>query len=104
MSQSRRGRRSRVVQPRRAWLPGLLVAAGALLLAGALYALFRGPGAQGVPAEATGVPRLKVDRQKVDLGDVPLGQTVEVSFQLANTGDQPLRILQAPFVEVVDGC
>ena len=51
-----------------------------------------------------GAPSLKVDQDKVDLGDVPLGKTVTVSFQLSNVGDQPLRFNQAPYVEVVEGC
>jgi hypothetical protein len=44
------------------------------------------------------------DREEVDVGDVPLGQTVEVSFEIANTGDKPLRFIEAPYVEVVEGC
>lgn len=54
--------------------------------------------------EVTGQPRLKVDRQAIDLGEVPLGQVVEVAFVLTNVGDQPLQITQAPYVEVVEGC
>ncbi len=35
---------------------------------------------------------------------MPLGQTVEVSFQVSNAGDQPLRFSQAPYIEVLEGC
>jgi hypothetical protein len=55
-------------------------------------------------ATATGAPRLKVDKQSVDLGDVPLGQTVAVAFELTNSGEGPLRFLEAPYIEVVEGC
>ena len=52
----------------------------------------------------TGGPALQVDKEKVDFGDVPLGQTVETKFEVANVGDQPLRFTQKPYVEVVEGC
>jgi hypothetical protein len=54
--------------------------------------------------EAVGSAKLKVDRQQVDLGNVQLGQTVAVAFELTNVGDQPLRFTDQPYVEVVEGC
>jgi hypothetical protein len=57
-----------------------------------------------VPVEVKGLPSIKLDRDKFDLGDVPLGQTVQVSFQVANVGDQQLRFSELPYVEVVEGC
>src|SRR5689334_15680366 len=54
--------------------------------------------------EAAGRAKLKVDRQKVDLGNVQLGQTVAVAFELTNVGDQPLRFTDQPYIEVVEGC
>jgi hypothetical protein len=88
---------------------GALVAivAGVLVLAAAAFAFWQNssnaPGASFTP-EAKGAPRLKADKQKVDLGNVKLGQTVQVSFEINNTGDQPLRFAKDPFVEVVEGC
>jgi hypothetical protein len=89
---------------------GALVAivAGVLLFAGAAFAFWQNsssnsPSASFTP-EAKGAPRLKADKQKVDLGNVKLGQTVQVSFDITNTGDQPLRFAKDPFVEVVEGC
>ena len=52
----------------------------------------------------TGAPALQVDKEKVDFGNVTLGQTVEVKFEVANVGDQPLRFTQKPYVEVIEGC
>jgi hypothetical protein len=77
-----------------------------LVLAGVLWAALTGrlSGGNQVPVEVTGAPRLKLDRQQVDLGDVRLGETVEVSFQLANAGDQTLWLTEAPYVQVVEGC
>lgn len=54
--------------------------------------------------EVTGGPSLKVDRQKVDLGDMKLGSTAQVSFEITNVGDQPLRFSEAPYIEVKEGC
>ena len=93
-------RRKRSSTPLAAWL---LVGGGLVLLA--VVAVLAWP--RAVPKaqmEVTGAPKLKVDQDKVDLGNVTLGQTVEVTFQLTNVGDQPLRIAHAPFVEVVEGC
>jgi hypothetical protein len=54
--------------------------------------------------EVKGAPALKADKEKVDFGDVQLGRTVQVSFSVANVGDQPLHFTEAPWVEVVEGC
>ncbi len=54
--------------------------------------------------ETTGAPRLRADREAVDLGNVQLGQTVKVAFELTNVGDQPLRFKEQPYIEVVEGC
>jgi len=77
---------------------------GVLLVITAIVSLLRGPGTGRAAIEVTGQPRLRVDRQLVDLGAVRLGQTVEASFTLTNVGDQPLRLTQAPYIEVVEGC
>ena len=54
--------------------------------------------------EAIGAPKLVADREKIDLGDIPLGKTVKVDFQLTNAGDQPLQIKEQPYLEVIQGC
>lgn len=54
--------------------------------------------------EVSGAPRLKVDKESVDLGNVRLGQWVSVSFELTNVGDQPLRFSEKPYIEVAAGC
>ncbi len=55
-----------------------------------------------VPAYSGG-PRLAVDRTLVDEGPVAYGQKVAASYRLKNVGDKPLT-LQAPTVEIVEGC
>lgn len=83
--------------------PLLLALAGALLVLGAALA-FLGREPAGAPLEVRGAPVLKVNSEKVDLGEVPLGQPVQVSFRLTNVGDQRLRFTDFPYVEVVEGC
>ncbi len=57
-----------------------------------------------VAPQVTGGPALQVDKEKVDLGTIALGNTIEVKFDVANVGDQPLIFTQAPYLEVVKGC
>ncbi len=82
----------------------LIIMAGVALIAVALLSSRGGPAAATVAPQVTGGPALQVDKQQVDFGDVPLGQTVEATFEVTNVGDQPLRFTQEPYVEVVEGC
>lgn len=86
--------------------PLLLGLAGIVFVAGALFALWKSgqPSTPKIPVEVSGSPSLMVDRERVDLGDVPLNETVQVSFQLTNVGDQTLRFTDKPYIEVVEGC
>jgi hypothetical protein len=54
--------------------------------------------------QVSGGPALQVDQEKIDLGDVPLGQTVSAQFEITNVGDQPLRFTQKPYIQVAAGC
>lgn len=85
------------------WIP-ILVALGGFLLIGLAFLALREKPAPGDAIEVTGAPSLKVDKEKVDLGDVKLGKTVDVSFQLTNVGDETLRFDEQPYIEVVEGC
>ena len=86
--------------------PLLVVLAGMVLIAGALFAVWKmdQSSAPQVPVEVSGSPSLKVDKNEVDLGDVPLGKTVTVSFQLTNVGDKTLNFSEKPYIEVKEGC
>lgn len=53
---------------------------------------------------AADAPRLVVDRQQIDFGQVPLDIPVKATFQLSNVGGQPLQIVSQPIVEVKQGC
>jgi hypothetical protein len=103
MSQHKQKKVLRHHKKKRPWPMFLLIGGVLLLVIGAVFA-FRKPPEPKAAIEVTGSPNLKVDKDKVDLGNVKLGQTVDVKFTLTNVGDQSLRFSKAPFVEVVEGC
>lgn len=92
-------------QPKRRiplWLP-MTIVVGVALVAVVLFSTTR-TAAPAAKAEVSGAPALQVDKEKVDLGTIALGNTVEVKFEVTNTGDQPLVFTKAPYLEVVKGC
>jgi len=54
--------------------------------------------------EVSNQPSLKVDQEMIDYGDVKLNTNLTFALELTNVGDQSLRITDAPYVEVVEGC
>jgi hypothetical protein len=86
------------------WLLLLVGAGAALLVLVALSAVAQNSGASPTQPQVSGAPKVVADKEKVDLGDVKLGQTVDVSFEITNAGDQPLRFTGKPYVEVKAGC
>ncbi len=103
MSQQKNNKNLKHGKKKQSWPMIILFVGGFLLLIAAVFA-FNKPSQSKAAIESTGSPSLKVDKEKVDLGDVKLGQTVEVSFQLTNVGDQTLRFTKAPYIEVLAGC
>jgi len=96
-------KRSSVPKPNRfLWLTGLI--GGGLVLIWVLWSLAQSSPAPVVPVEVQGVPKLKVEQAKIDLGNVKLGQTVSASFKVSNVGDRPLQFSEAPYIEVIEGC
>ncbi|MFN8595736.1 MAG: hypothetical protein U0559_06095 [Anaerolineae bacterium] len=82
------------------WLP-LIIVAGVVLIA---VAVLNNTGSSTTAPQMTGTPVLKVDKDKFDFGNVPLGQTVSVSFEVSNSGNAPLRFKEKPYIEVAAGC
>ena len=103
MSQTQRRKSTQKKKQGNKLLPILLGLGGLVLLAWAVFTMFGGSKPK-TAIEVSGAPSLKVDKEKVDLGNVKLGQTVEVSFLLSNAGDQPLKFNEKPYIEVKDGC
>jgi hypothetical protein len=103
---SRRTKRRAAARRQSVSLGPLLIVLGGALAIGLAAILIASSGQATAPAaiEVNGAPSLQVDRDQVDLGNVRLGETVSVSFELANTGDQPLYFTGKPYVEVVEGC
>jgi hypothetical protein len=85
------------------WPLVALVGGGLLLVLIAVFA-FRQPSQPKAQIETAGAPGLSVDKEKVDLGDVKLGQFVKVAFEITNVGDQPLEFSKQPYIEVKEGC
>jgi hypothetical protein len=54
--------------------------------------------------EVTGRPSLKVEKEELDFGDVPLNETVYAAFKLTNVGDKTLKFTGTPYIELKDGC
>jgi hypothetical protein len=85
------------------WLPLIVIAGVALIVVALIGSGNNQSGATSKP-QVSGGPALQVDQEKIDLGDVPLGETVSAKFEITNVGDQPLRFTQKPYIQVAAGC
>ena len=83
------------------WLAGIGVLA--LIVGGAVVWTTSRPGTAVTP-QVVGAPKLAVDQTVVDEGYVQYNVPVRTTFRLSNVGDQPLKIVGQPMVELVDGC
>ena len=60
---------------------------------------------QSAPFEAAvDGPRIRVDQDRFDYGDVKLNTTIETAVRVRNTGNQMLALDQNPVVELIEGC
>lgn len=81
-------------------LVGVIVVAGV----GIGLAVIRNPNSTPYVPEVTGAPHAEVSTALIDHGDMQMEEFAESTFRIRNTGDQPLRILEEPRVELVQGC
>jgi hypothetical protein len=93
-------------KPGKSRLPLILVGGGVILLLLASIFIYNSnkPQKSEAPLEVNGAPALKLDKERIDFGDVKVNTPVTATFELANVGDQPLRFSEVPKVEVVEGC
>jgi hypothetical protein len=105
MSKNTRGTRKRqrpgTAAPLKKWLPLIIVVALSVIGAAAIII---GNGAAAVDPEVTGAPAIEIEQTVFDLGELHFNQIAQVTYQIKNVGDQPLRILETPTVQVVEGC
>ena len=83
------------------WLAGIGVLA--LIVGGVVVWTSSSPGAAVTP-QVVGAPKLVVDQTVVDEGYLQYNVPVHTTFRLSNVGDQPLKIVGQPMVELVEGC
>ena len=60
--------------------------------------------ASNASPQVTGAPKLQSNQDKIEMGDIKLGQTVNAEFDLTNTGDRALLFTTKPYIEVLEGC
>ena len=86
--------------------PFVVMGVGAVLIIVVGFLAWNGSNAKKPSAtpQATGSPKLNVDRDSIDFGKVPLDIPVKAEFKLKNVGGQPLAIKGEPRVELVKGC
>lgn len=91
-------------KPRRSLLPLWLSLAGLVLLLIAGWAIGKSNSQASANIEVKGAPRLKVENDVIDHGNVKLGNPIRDDIRVTNVGDQPLRFSEPPYVEVREGC
>jgi len=92
------------VNKRPSWQFALIVIVLAVVVISAIFVFSRGSNQSIIAVNVKGKPNLVVDKTRIDFGDVHFGIPVTAVFQVSNTGDQPLQILQQPRLEVLQGC
>jgi hypothetical protein len=80
--------------------------ASALLLALVLSACSNGASVPATPATSGGASAgvLVAKSATVDLGRVPFDLQAEGRFDLVNSGPQPVKLVGAPQVKMLEGC
>jgi hypothetical protein len=101
----RTSRRRNQQAPRSFPLLALVIAGALVLLIGGGLAVWNSSRARpAAEPQVSGAPKLAVNHTTVDEGYVQFNVPVRTSFRLSNVGDQPLKILGQPQVELIEGC
>jgi hypothetical protein len=91
-------------KPKQSLLPLWLVLAGIGFVLVAVWAFSSSSTLTKANVEVKGTPRLKVEKDKIDHGDVKLGTPIQDDVRVTNVGDQPLVFTEAPYLQVKEGC
>ncbi len=91
-------------QPKQSLLPIWLTLAGLAMVIFAGWALVGNKPQPKAGIQVTGAPRLQIDQDKIDHGQVKLGTPITDTVRVTNIGDQPLSFSEAPYIEVKEGC
>ncbi len=91
-------------KPKKSLLPLWLALAGLALVGFAGWALLSNNAQSSASIEVKGAPRLKVEKDTIDHGQVKLGTPVSDAVRITNVGDQPLQFTETPYIEVKEGC
>jgi hypothetical protein len=92
------------LKPKRSLLPLWLALAGLGLIILGGWAISNSNNQPKANIEVKGAPRMKVEKDSIDHGDVKLGNQIRDDVTVTNIGDRPLRFAQAPYLEVKEGC
>ena len=84
--------------------PLWLALAGLGLVLIAAWALIGNNRQEKATVEVEGSPRVKVEKDVINRGNIRLGTPIRDDIRVTNVGDQPLRFVEAPYVEVREGC
>ncbi len=91
-------------KPKASLLPLWLVLAGIGLTLFAAWMISNSSTQAKANVEIKGAPRLKVDQDSIDHGNVKLGNPIRDAVRVTNIGDHPLVFTDAPYIEVKEGC
>jgi len=86
-------------------IPIWLVLVGTGLIMVATFAFIINVSRPKAEIEVIGVPKIKVEQESYDYGNVKLGAApIRTVVRVTNVGDQPLIFKEAPYLEVLEGC
>jgi hypothetical protein len=81
-------------QKKTGWLSSMLIFGFGALIIGYFLS----------PLSANGTPKLLVDKEKINFGDVKLNEEKTFSIKVINDGDSDLKFTEKPKIKVVEGC
>jgi hypothetical protein len=89
--------------PQRA-MPVVLAMLGLAVIGAAVLMVLASGAPPGFEPEVRGAPAIEVEQTYYDLGTLRFNTPAEVMYEIKNVGDQPLRIVSVPEVQVLEGC